>query len=296
MTEKRPLIVGIGEILWDMFPGGKEIGGTVANFAYHAGGLGADAIVVSCVGDDELGREMLEQFEAVGLGTDFISIDPEHPTGTVDIEVRSDGEPSYTIRTGVAWDFAAGKNTSSLAASADVACFGSLAQRNPVSRATIRNFLSATRESCLRVCDINFRQNFFSLEVVTRSLEHANVLKVNDEELPVVADLLELEGDDDVLLRQLAERFDLRLVALTSGERGSLLYSGGEFSSHPGVPVDVVDTVGAGDAFTAALAMALLAGDQLETINAKANSLAAYVCSKKGGTPELPQERPGVAT
>lgn len=288
MSQTRPIVVGIGEILWDLFPGAKQLGGTVTNFVYHATALGANGIIVSSVGTDTLGEEALTQLDAYGLTRDYIREDADHPTATVEVKVESGGEPSYTIHNDVASDFLR-RDTAldELSQRADIICYGTLAQRGPVCRETIQSFLATSRPESLRVCDINLRQKFYSREIVMQSLEFASVAKVNDDELLIVADLLNLKGDERQLVSQLAERFDLQVLALTRGAGGSLLFTDGEFHEHGGHVVDVVDTVGAGDCFTAALAMGILAGDGLESIQENANRRAAYVCTQLGGTPPM---------
>jgi fructokinase len=287
---RKKTVVGAGELLWDLLPDGKQLGGATTNFAYHAHALGAEAWVVSQVGNDPLGREILARFHVLGLPADLVTIDPRAPTGTVSVELSADGQPRFTIHENVAWDnLPATKAGLDVVGRADAVCFGSLAQRSPGARAAIRALLAAAPPQALRVFDINLRQHFFSPEVITRSLELATVLKINDQELPVLAEMFRLRGDTFEQLKELALRFQLSLVALTRGARGSLLYSRAGFSDHPGAPVKVVDSVGAGDAFTAAVTLGLLAGWDLDTINRRANELAGYVCSQAGGTPPLPQ-------
>ena len=287
----KPLIVGIGELLWDMLPEGKEMGGAPANFAYHACSLGGEGAVVSSIGADDYGRQILDRLGALSLSREYISIDRTHPTGTVEVTVDARGKPSYIIRENVAWDFI--PNTPQLmelAKKADAVCFGTLAQRSAVSRATIQAFLKRTPQKALRIFDINLRQSFYSKELIESSLDLANVLKLNDEELAVIASLLSLSGDESTLLAEIAGKHRLYMVALTRGDKGSILYSDGQISIHPGYKVEVVDTVGAGDAFTASLALSVLSGQDLDAINDHANRVAAFVCSKHGATPQLPDE------
>jgi fructokinase len=286
----RPRIIGLGEVLWDLLPAGKQLGGAPANFAYHAHALGAEALVVSRVGQDALGHEILERLRHLGLRTDGIATDPAAPTGTVSVSLGQGGQPTYTIHENVAWDFLAAPDAVlHEAAQVDALCFGSLAQRNECSRASIRKLVAAAPRTALRIFDINLRQHFYNREVVEASLHLANVLKINDQELPVVAAMLSLAGTVEQQLRDLCRRFDLRLIALTRGAQGSLLYSEGRAWDCPASPAPVVDTVGAGDSFTAALALGVLAGWDLELVNRRANELAAYVCSQAGATPPLPE-------
>ena len=289
-NEDAFLLIGLGEILWDLMPSGKQLGGAPANFAYHAHALGGEGVVVSCIGDDELGKELLEKLDDLGLNRGHVVVDEDHPTGTVSVEVDEAGKPSYIIHENVAWDFIPTlPQWMKLAMKADAVCFGSLAQRSEVSRRTIQSFLRATRPSCLRVFDVNLRQSFYSREVIETSLQLANIFKINDEELPVVADMLAFAGDEAAILGALAKRYSLRMIALSRGDKGSLLFSEGRTSNHNGYPVVVADTVGAGDAFTAALALGMLRGCDLDRINDHANRVASFVCSQAGATPELPE-------
>lgn len=281
--------LAVGEILWDLLPSGKQLGGAPANFAYHAHALGAEARVVSRVGNDALGREILDRLRALSLPTGGVGVDAGAPTGTVSVELASDGQPRFTIHENVAWDrIVADKTSLAFAAQADVVCFGSLAQRSEPSRSSVREMIAATPAAALRVFDINLRQHFYSRDVVEESLRLANVLKLNDAELPVLAAMFGLGGGVRDQLMTLAQRFALRTVALTRGAHGSLLLAGGAWSEHSGLTVKVVDSVGAGDAFTAALALGLLSGRQLDDINRHANEVAAHVCSQPGATPVLP--------
>ena len=289
MGDTKPTVVGLGEVLWDLLPSGKQFGGAPANFAYHAAAQGADAKAVSCVGNDALGEEILARIDALGLSRDTVAIDDAHPTGTVSVELDSHGKPEYIIHTDVAWDFIPQTpDVLTLAATTDAVCYGSLAQRSDVSRETIRAFLAATPPECLRIFDINLRQAFYSAEIIAASLEAAKVLKLNDEELPIVAELLSISGDEAALLASLIERYSLTAIALTKGSKGSLLVSASERSEHPGVSAEIADTVGAGDSFTAVLATGLLRGWDLDTINDRANRVAAFVCTQSGAAPTLP--------
>jgi fructokinase len=289
-----PLVVGIGEILWDMLPAGRQLGGAPANFAYHAGALGARAAVVSRVGDDPPGRDILRRLDDLGLDRTHVSLDPDHPTGTVDVRLDPAGVPEYVIHENVAWDFLPfGAGLGVLAGRADAVCYGTLAQRSAASRDAISSFTAVTRPECLRVFDINLRQAYFSRELIEQGLARSHVLKLNDAELPVVCELLGVGGSDPVeQARTLAHRYRLHLVALTRGPRGSLLVCrDGQVSDHPGSPVPTIaDTVGAGDAFTAALVMGILANRDLDRMNAAANRLAAFVCTQPGATPPIPKE------
>jgi len=308
--DNRFVVVGIGELLWDVFPDGKRLGGAPVNFAFYCGQLGADAYPVSCIGADRLGAEIRDALAALNVDISYVTEDAEHPTGTVQVTLDADGRPSYEICEGVAWDvldvsesglcesaFDYPKETNrkpeakldELAQKTAAVCFGSLAQRNVVSRATIRHFLAKTGPAALRIFDVNLRQKFYSKEIIEESLELSNILKLSDEELSVLAAMFELSGSVQDQLAALLDRFDLRLIAYTRGADGSLLVAPDETNEHPGCPVEVVDSVGAGDSFTAALCMGLLKGKPLSQINDCANRVAAFVCSQAGATPVLQQ-------
>lgn len=263
-------------MLWDLLPSGSVLGGAPANFACHARALGAETTLVSRVGDDEPGREILAR-----LPHDAIQVDPKRSTGTVSVTLEA-GQPHYTIHENVAWDAI---EPDMHVREADAVCFGSLAQRSPISRASIQQMVAATRPDALRVFDINLRQSFYSREVIEASLALANVLKLNDAELPVIEEMFALRG-----IEAIAVRFDLRAVALTRGGEGSALWASGRRAEHPGIPTTVRDTIGAGDSFTAALTLGLLAGRSLDRILDHASRVAAYVCSQSGATPPLPPE------
>lgn len=283
-------IIGLGEVLWDVFPDGPRFGGAPANFACHAAQLGADARMVSAVGSDDLGRRAMETLRQRGVDTSCVAWS-EYPTGAVHVQLDDAGNASYRFGMDTAWDHLAwSDDLVELASKTGALCFGTLGQRSDTARQTIRRFVAATPNSALRIFDINLRPPFYEPPTILESLELANILKLNDDELPVVASLCELSGSDSQVMQQLARRFDLQAVALTRGPDGAVLVRGDQVGEHPGIPTDVVDTVGAGDAFTASLAMGLLAGHDLNEINRDACSLAAFVCSQPGATPELPDE------
>jgi fructokinase len=282
------IIVGIGELLWDMLPGGKQLGGAPANVARHVCSLGETGTVVSRVGADSLGRELLARFHAAGWSREFIQIDGVRSTGTVSVALDANGSPSFTINEAAAWDFIAYTPAlDSLASRAQAVCYGTLAQRSQVSRRAIGRFLKRMAPSTIRLLDLNLRERFYSAQTVEDSLRAANVAKLNHDELGVVRTMLSLPGDDEEAMAALAARFELRAVALTRGAQGSLLYADGAFSIHPGFRVPVVDTVGAGDAFAAALVVGLLRGDAPDRINRSANRAAAFVCAHGGATADL---------
>ncbi len=290
-STRKPVVIGVGEVLWDLLPAGRQLGGAPANFAYHAHMLGAEALVVSRVGADALGREILDRLRRLGLRTDGITTDGCAPTGTVSVALDAQGQPTFTIHENVAWDFIeAGEDILREAARADAICLGTLAQRNVVARRAIRRVLEAAPPSALRLFDINLRQHFWSRELILESLQLADVLKLNDEELPILAGLLGLDGEEGSLLKQLATRFDLKAVALTKGAKGSALLAGGKVVERAGSRITVADTVGAGDSYAAALALGLLAGHEPERIIEFAHRLADYVCTQPGATPLIPAD------
>lgn len=284
--------IGIGEVLWDMLPEGKQLGGAPTNFAVHIRQLATtkiDSHIISCIGDDAFGQEIRTHLQHQKINCEFLSIEPDHPTGRVDIALNKTGSPTYTINQPVAWDFIP-DTAIELARQSSVVCFGSLAQRNVVSRTSIHRFLDNTPDDCLRVFDINLRQHYYNRNVIEASLQQANILKINTEELKIVAELLQLKGNEQQLLQSICTRFKLRLGILTRGSKGSLLIGSKSMHLHPGKAVQVIDTVGAGDAFTAAVAIGLLKQFDLDYINDCANRVAAFVCSHKGATPTLNQK------
>jgi len=290
----NPLVVALGEILWDLLPAGKQMGGAPANFAFHAQQFGARAITASAVGDDALGREILARLADLGLETAYIAIDPHRPTGVVQVTLDHDRVPSYTIHEGAAWDFLPTTPAIlQLMSRADCVCFGSLAQRSEVSRKTILAALDQTRDDCLRIFDINLRQHYYDRQVIEQSLARATVLKVNDQELPTLGVLLQISGD---IPAGVMARFGTRLVAVTRGGAGAVLQSAdGTRVEHSGYPADpMADTIGAGDAFTAALAVGLLHQMPLKQINDVACRVASFVCTQPGATPVLPAEITGI--
>lgn len=282
-------LIGIGELLWDLLPGGRQLGGAPANFAHHAHQLGAAAAVVSCVGDDPPGHEILELLRRRGIAIDAIAIHPTLPTGTVTVEVLPDGQPKFTIHEEVAWDhLSCGAAALEAVRGAAAVIFGTLAQRSAPSRQTIWQLLAALPPTALRVFDINLRQHYHSREVIEDGLSAADVLKLNDAEWAILSPLLGLAGTECDQLAQLAGEYGLALIAVTRGAGGSLLFADGQASDHPGFYTAVVDTVGAGDAFTACLTLGWLQRWELDRINRRANELAAFVCSQAGATPDLP--------
>ena len=319
-------VVGVGEVLWDLLLTGPQMGGAPANFAYHAHALGARSQVITRIGNDDLGREIIHRFHEIGLPENAVQVDDAAPTGTAKVSLTGDGLAHFTIQEDVAWDYlAATPDALPVARLADAFCFGSLAQRSETSRNTIQQLVAAAPTHALRVFDINLRQHYYSRDVIEQSLHVANVLKLNDEELPTLAAMFNLAGSTgdnscsaDTLVRakdgfaantrtgvsaphkiepqleRLAQTFGLQVVALTRGANGSLLYQQKDgierWSDCASRPVQVVDTVGAGDSFTAALVLGLLQNMDLDEINSIANEVARYVCSQPGATPPMPQE------
>ena len=282
-------VIAIGEVLWDMLPAGRQLGGAPANFIHHAHALGADAGLVSRVGDDDLGREALARLRADGVATHLIQVDPQAPTGTVGVEIGPDHQPRFTIHEDVAWDRLIVEDAVLAAVrAADAVCFGSLAQRTVAGATAVRRLVEASGPAGLRIFDVNLRPPFVYPEVVHASLELANVLKLNEQELPALAAMLGLNGSVDRQLDDLVRRYGLRLVALTRGGQGSLLVTAEGRSERSSAAVDVVDTVGAGDAFAAALAMGLLHGWPLDEINRLAAEVAAFVCTRPAGRRSCP--------
>lgn len=277
-----------------MLPSGKQLGGAPANFAYHAQALGAQSFVISCIGKDRLGSEIIARFHEIKLGQQYIDVDVQHPTGCVTVRLDSSGKPTYAIHENVAWDnISFNDELSTLAARVDAVCFGSLAQRSLVSRTAILEFLKNTRPQCLRVFDINLRQAYYTEEVIAESLSYANVLKLNDEELPVVAEMLDINGSQLEIVQALMERFSLRALALTRGANGSMLCMDHVCVERPSFKVmSIADTVGAGDAFTAALTVGLLDGKNPNQICEYANLLASYICSQHGAMPPISEKYP----
>ncbi len=282
--------VGLGEILWDMLPGGKRLGGAPANFAYHCHALGAEAKVLSAIGDDALGREVIDELNAKGIDVDGIGTNA-HPTGTVEVSVSDSGNARYTFKENAAWDhIELSEGAEKLARRCDAVCFGSLAQRAAVSRKSIEGFLSRTRPDCLRVFDINLRQSYYSRDIIESSLMRANVFKLSDDELEVLRSLLDLLGSAEAALRQILVRYELDLIALTAGAAGSTMLDAEHIDHCRGILVEVKNTVGAGDSFTAMMAMGRLCGLGLDEINRLAGKAAAFVCTQDGAMPALDAE------
>lgn len=278
-------VVGIGEILWDMLPQGKQLGGAPANFAYHVCRLGGNGWAVSAISDDPLGNEINEILSTKNLHTALAEVSA--PTGTVQVTLDAAGVPSYDITENVAWDMIPFTPAlEEMAKETEAVCFGTLAQRSEISRNTIMKFISCMPADSLKVYDINLRQNYYSEEIISRSLEVSDILKINDEELETVSALFGLEGSQTERCRALIERFSLKLVILTKGEKGSDVVTA--LAEHSVVPgkIEVADTVGAGDAFTAAFVVSYLRGESLADAHKKAGEVSSYVCTKSGAMPD----------
>lgn len=286
-ADGRP-IVGIGEALWDMLPSGKHLGGAPLNFAYIASLLGNRSAIATRVGEDSLGREIRGELNARNLDTKAIQTDPKLPTGTVDVRFQ-DGQPEYEIRKPVAWDALEWSSEwQRLARRCEAVCFGTLAQRSTQSRSTILQFIEHTRSSCLRVFDINLRRPFYSREMIEAALPFTTVLKMNDVELPQIAEMFSIAGSSPAeLMRAMRQKFRAKILFVTRGERGAAATDGPTVVEHPGFTVQVCDTIGAGDAFSAAATHSLLRGVDLEQTLAFANRWASWVASQAGGMPVL---------
>ncbi len=286
------IVVGMGEALWDVLPEGKKIGGAPANFAYHVSQFGLSSCVVSAVGDDALGKEIIDNFTSKGLNQLIAEV--PYPTGTVQVEIDQAGVPQYEIKENVAWDnIPYTAMLEQLAERTKAVCFGSLAQRNVVSRNTINRFLDAMPQSedSLVVFDVNLRQGFYNKEILCNSMKRCNILKINDEELVTVSRMFGYPGID---LQDkcwiLLGKYNLKMLILTCGINGSYVFTPGNVSFQPTPKVEVADTVGAGDSFTAAFIASILKGKSVQEAHSLAVQTSAYVCTKKGAMPILPPE------
>ena len=287
---ENTIVVGMGEALWDVLPEGKKIGGAPANFAYHVSQFGLNSRVVSAVGDDKLGMEILDNFREKKLNT-MVEIVP-YPTGTVQVELDNEGVPCYDIKEGVAWDnIPYTPALEDLAKHTTAVCFGSLAQRSVVSRETINSFLDTMpAENTLKIFEINLRQGFYTKEILCNSFRKCNVLKINDEELVTVSRMFGYPGIDlqDKCWILLA-KYNLKMLILTCGVNGSYVFTPGEVSFVETPKVEVADTVGAGDSFTAAFVASILSGLSIGEAHKLAVETSAYVCTQNGAMPVLPQ-------
>lgn len=285
----KRLVVGLGEVLWDMLPEGRKIGGAPVNFAYHAGQFGIDTMAVSAIGNDKLGEDTIAEMNGKHLNHIFPSV--PYPTGSVQVKLNEKGVPAYDIKENVAWDNIPFTNEiESVARSCRAVCFGSLAQRNAVSRSTIRKFIESTPSGCIRIFDINLRQNFYTSNVIRDSLEHCNILKINDEEIMLVSRMFNYDSSNiENVCRTIMEDFSLEMVILTCGTKGSYIFTKGGVSFMPTPKVNVADTVGAGDSFTGSFCAAILRGLPVAEAHKKAVEVSAYVCTQNGAMPEIPE-------
>ena len=287
----KNLIIGLGEALWDMLPEGKKLGGAPANFAYHAGQFGLDTVAISALGEDKLADETIEALKQNGLK--YLMPRVPYATGTVQVTLTGEGIPTYEIKENVAWDnIPFNDEIKAAAKNCRAVCFGSLAQRNIVSRQTIQQFLDATPEDCIKICDINLRQQFFSKEILEESFKRCNILKINDEELVVVTRMFGYqELDDAKICEKMVKEYNLQMLVLTCGTNGSHVFTAdGKHSFQPTPKVEVADTVGAGDSFTGSFCAAILNGKPVEEAHRIAVEVSAYVCTQNGAMPKYPAE------
>ena len=286
----KDIIVGMGEALWDCLPEGRKLGGAPANFAYHVGQFGWKTVVVSAIGNDALGDEILDRLADVNLEHKIVRV--PYPTGTVQVTLSGEGIPAYEICENVAWDnIPWSEELEELAKRTKAVCFGSLAQRSAVSRNTILRFLGTMDADTERIYDINLRQSFYSLEVIEESLKRATILKLNDEEIEVVKALLQITGEPQEVCRQLIAKYDsLRMVIVTCGAIGSYVFTADETSYVETPKVEVADTVGAGDSFTATFCANILKGKPIKEAHKLAVQVSAFVCTQNGAMPVLPKE------
>jgi len=286
---KKYIIAGIGELLWDVLPDKEVIGGAPVNFAYHATAIGAQGIPISTVGNDIRGKKALAELQKREIDIAAISLSESYNTGYVTATIDKNGVATYCFPNDIAWDHLVINDYAKMVQDKlDAVCFGSLAQRSEESRLAIHTFLDGLPLETVKVFDINFRQNFYSIEIIKASLRRTDILKLNDEELPILAQLLEFEKPPDEWLSILIDKYGLKMAILSKGSNGSLLMTPDDSSEHPGITTKVIDTIGAGDSFTAAATIGYLQGLKLSDINEKANRLAAYVCSQQGAMPFLP--------
>ncbi len=283
-----PIVVGLGELLWDVFPDGKRPGGAPANVAFQAQQLGCCGLVASRVGKDDLGDELVEFLQSKDLQTSLIQRDETAPTGRVTVSINTENQPEYIIHEDVAWnklDFNA--DLEAVMQKAAAVCFGTLAQRCSTSRETIHKAVAATSKECLLVYDINIRQEYYDITCIEASLNLATILKLNDEEVDLLTAMLNLPTDHTQFTKALIEKYDLNLVCITRGANGCLVVSSEDSFDTPGEPIEVADTVGAGDAFTAGLIFSQLSGKNLEESGRFANKIGGIVASHHGAMPDL---------
>ena len=283
-------VVGLGEALWDVLPEGKKLGGAPANFAFHAGQFGLNSIAVSALGDDKLAEETIEQLDDKKL--QYCMPRVPYPTGTVQVTLDGEGIPTYDIKENVAWDnIPFTDEVENVAKNARAVCWGSLAQRNVVSRETIYKFLDATPKDCMKIFDINLRQNFYTKEVICESMKRCNVLKINDEELVLIGRMFGYPGlDIENKCWLILGKYDLDMLVLTCGVNGSYVFAPGFKSFQETPKVEVADTVGAGDSFTGTFCASILKGKSIVEAHKLAVEVSAYVCTQHGAMPVLPEK------
>jgi fructokinase len=283
------VIVGLGEALWDCLPDGSKLGGAPANFAYHASQFGNDAYAISAIGNDALGDQTLKEFDEKHLK--YVMPRVDYPTGTVQVQLDNEGVPTYDIKQNVAWDnIPFTPEIENVAKHCGCVCFGSLAQRNKISRETIHRFLDTTPMSCLKIFDINLRQNFYTKEIIQESLKACDILKINDEELVTIGRLFGYPGlDIENKCYLILGKYNLKMLVLTCGTNGSYVFAPGVKSFQPTPKVEVDDTVGAGDSFTGSFASAILAGMPIKEAHKLAVEVSAFVCTQPGAMPKLPE-------
>lgn len=283
MENKTFTVVGIGELLWDILPNGKELGGAPANFVYHTSYFGANSFLISAIGSDDYGKEIILALKK--RSTKYSINTVKYPTGIVSVKLKK-GIPTYEIYKNVAWDFIRLKKESiPVLKKADAICFGTLSQRSETSLKAIQEAINLVPQTALKVYDVNLRALYYTKEIIENTLKWSNVLKLNDEELIVLTKMFDLTGDQEKSCKQILNKFNLKLLALTNGSKGSVLFTNNEISKCSVPKIKVVDTIGAGDSFTAALVMGILNKNSLKKIHQAAVNHAAKICSSKGATP-----------
>lgn len=282
-------VVGLGEILWDCLPEGKQLGGAPANFAYHAGQFGLQTIAISAVGKDALAEETISKLKEKGL--QYLLPRVDYPTGTVQVSLDDDGVPSYDIKVGAAWDnIPFTSEIKEAAENCQLVCWGSLAQRNDVSRQTIYDFLDHTPKDSLKVFDINLRQSFYNRDIIQESIRRCNILKINDEELITIGKMFDYPGLDlENKCWLILGKYNLDMLILTCGVNGSYVFTPGSVSFQKTPKVEVADTVGAGDSFTGSFCASILKGKSVEEAHERAVQVSAYVCTQNGAMPQIPE-------
>lgn len=286
---RKPIVIGIGELLWDMLPQGKQLGGAPCNYVYHSLKLGCEAHIISSVGNDTLGLEAVRLVKDLGLDTSTIQITNKNGTGVVEVSLGDMGNVNYKIKENVAWDnIKWDSSMKEFAASADAICFGSLAQRNSVTQNTIFKFIEHSKISCLKIFDINLRQQYYSKDIIIQSLKKTDVLKLNETELQILANMLNY--DMNSALDDLLNEYNIRLIAYTKGSSGSIIKTKNYISEMKAPKIMVEDTIGAGDSFTATLITGMLMNIDINIVHNTASKLSAYVCTQKGATPQVPEQ------